>query len=486
VSNFQSRSREAENERENLRSLFRFTPEMVCILRGPEHIFEFVNESHVRTLGFDATGMKVREAQPDSVEVHGILDNVYQTGQTAELHEIPVTVSGRLRYFNLTYSARRDVAGQINGVMILGVEITDQILARQNLEQTQRRMQLALDAARMGAFEIDLKAEEFLASPQTEEIFGHENMSGDLQAAVKRSVHPEDLERTMANTFQAITDKTHYSDEFRVIRSDGRLAWILSQGEAVYDSSGQPTRFYGVVQDITKRKADEEKLAQALQGRDEFLSIASHELKTPVTSLKLQLQMGLRGDLDADKIRKIFQTANRQVDRLTALVEDLLDVSRIRSGKLGLDLAPFCLPQLVQEVIERFEQQFRLAGMEVSYACSAPATTINGDQFRLDQVITNIFTNAIKYAPHNGLEVKLYTEDSCACIEVRDYGEGVANEQQELIFDRFERAGIQNNLGGLGLGLYISRMIVNAHGGHIGVISQPGEGATFKVKLPLA
>lgn len=124
-----------ENQRENFRNLFRQTPEMVCVLGGPEHVFEFVNPAHVRVLGFDATGQKVREAQPESVEVHGILDEVYRTGTTAFLHEIPVTVGPRLRYFNLTYAARRAVDGRVNGVMILGSEITEQIDAREAMKR---------------------------------------------------------------------------------------------------------------------------------------------------------------------------------------------------------------------------------------------------------------------------------------------------------------------------------------------------------------
>lgn len=124
-----------ENERENFRNLFKQTPEMVVILSGPEHTFEFVNEAHVKALGFDATGMAVRVAQPESVEVHGLLDEVYRTGVTAQLHEIPVTLTDRVRYFNLTYSARRDVNGTVNGVMILGIEVSDQVQNRLELQK---------------------------------------------------------------------------------------------------------------------------------------------------------------------------------------------------------------------------------------------------------------------------------------------------------------------------------------------------------------
>ena len=119
-----------ENERENFRNLFRQTPEMVCILSGPEHVFEFVNEAHIKAIAFDATGMSVREAQPESIEVHGILDEVFASGKTAELREIPVTVGTKIRYFNLTFAPRRDLTGTVDGIMILGSEITEQVEAR--------------------------------------------------------------------------------------------------------------------------------------------------------------------------------------------------------------------------------------------------------------------------------------------------------------------------------------------------------------------
>lgn len=132
-----------ENERENFRNLFRQTPEMVCILSGPDHLFEFVNEAHIRVLGFDATGKTVREAQPESIEVHGILDDVYRTGKTAELHEIPVTVTNRLRHFNLTYSARYNIDGEIDGIMILGTEVTQEVANRGELRKAKQDAEFA-------------------------------------------------------------------------------------------------------------------------------------------------------------------------------------------------------------------------------------------------------------------------------------------------------------------------------------------------------
>lgn len=140
-----------ENERQNFRNLFKETPEMVCILKGPKHRFEFVNEAHVRVLGFDATGKEVRDAQPESVEVHGLLDEVYRTGVTARLHEIPVTLLDRVRFFNLTYSACYDVNHKIDGVMILGTEVTDNVLNREGTKLQRSVLEMALDGSPMSS-----------------------------------------------------------------------------------------------------------------------------------------------------------------------------------------------------------------------------------------------------------------------------------------------------------------------------------------------
>ncbi len=156
-----------EHERENFENLFAQTPEMVCILEGPEHTFRFVNSAHIKVLGFDATGKKVREAQPESVEIHGILDNVYRTGKTAELFEIPVTVTDRLRYFNLTYAPRRNLASEIDGVMVLGTEITEQILNRETLKLQGRALELSMsDAPLTSVLEVMTKMVEWQAGEE--------------------------------------------------------------------------------------------------------------------------------------------------------------------------------------------------------------------------------------------------------------------------------------------------------------------------------
>jgi PAS domain S-box-containing protein len=202
-------SAQAEHEavrlqRVNFASLFRQSPEMVCILSGPQHRFEFVNEAHVKVLGFDATGKTVREAQPESVEIHHILDNVYKTGKTAELHEIPVTVTDRLRYFNLTYAARRDAGGTVDGIMVLGTEVTEQVLFRQSNQLQQKALELALENAPLPqvlavlAQMVELQSgSDLLASILLSDEQGRQLQSGaapSLPPALTDAIHGRDLQ----------------------------------------------------------------------------------------------------------------------------------------------------------------------------------------------------------------------------------------------------------------------------------------------------
>jgi PAS domain S-box-containing protein len=231
------------------------------------------------------------------------------------------------------------------------------------------------------------------------------------------------------------------------------------------------------------------RLQVAVHARDEFLSIASHELKTPLTSLKMQLQLTRRavspqeGLLPApERLARTLDTSLRQVDRLTALIEDLLDVSRIDAGRMTYDFEQVDLAELVKEVVERLADQMKLSGCSLTLALSRN-TTVTCDQFRIEQVVTNLLTNAAKYGAGSPVEVRVAPSPAGATISVIDHGMGIAPEQQARIFDRFERAISHNSISGLGLGLYIARQIVEAHQGTVKVQSVPGQGSTFTVDL---
>ncbi|SEK81775.1 Signal transduction histidine kinase [Stigmatella aurantiaca] len=242
--------------------------------------------------------------------------------------------------------------------------------------------------------------------------------------------------------------------------------------------------------DITRLKRVEQELKTLLDARDEFLSIASHELKTPITSLRMQLQMTERNVKpeegrapSPERLAKALRVSLIQVDRLTSLVDDLLDLARIRTGTLDLDFKEADLAQLASDMLERFAGQLALAGCQVRLE-APPGLLGVWDGRRLEQVLTNLVSNAVRYAPGGLLAVRLSEEGDLVRLEVRDQGPGVPDALRETIFDRFDRGMASRNTGGLGLGLFISKQIVSAHGGTIAVENPPGGGACFVVLLP--
>jgi signal transduction histidine kinase len=229
---------------------------------------------------------------------------------------------------------------------------------------------------------------------------------------------------------------------------------------------------------------------EAISVRDEFLSVAAHELKTPLTSLRgyaqlLEREFERRDQPSAERVHRAARTIQMQSDKLTRLISQLLDVSRIQSGKLAIERKPTDLSQLVQDVVSAARTQLRGHTLEVETPETAEALV---DPLRVEQVLTNLVDNAIKYSPEGGpISVRLSRVDGCFTVEVRDRGVGVTPEHRAHIFDRFyqgQAGGPLTGMAGMGLGLYISRQIVELHGGTIRA-EFPDEGGTrFVVTLP--
>jgi signal transduction histidine kinase len=231
---------------------------------------------------------------------------------------------------------------------------------------------------------------------------------------------------------------------------------------------------------------------EAIRRRDEFLLVASHELKTPLTSLQMQAQLVerllrryQRADLAPERIGKALQIFNRQLARLGHLVDELLDVTRMNAGRLTLERAPVDLADLSREVVERMRRQLADARCRVELDLDEPVVG-RWDRSRLEQVLFNLLSNAMKYGAGALVQVGVRRQADRARLVVRDHGIGIAPADQPRIFDRFERAVSVRSFGGLGLGLYIVRRIVAAHGGSVRVESDLGAGAAFIVELPLS
>ncbi|MBW5412855.1 MULTISPECIES: hybrid sensor histidine kinase/response regulator [Pseudomonas] len=232
-------------------------------------------------------------------------------------------------------------------------------------------------------------------------------------------------------------------------------------------------------------------LQHAVRMRDDFMSIVSHELKTPLNTLILEAQLRKiylgKNNMAAftpEKLMEMVERDERQVQKLVRLIDDMLDVSRIRTGKLSIRPSRFDLVKLVSSIVENFMPQLNATGCDVTVELPE---YIEGewDEFRIEQVVANLLTNAMRYGAGKPVHVKLDVKDGCAVLSVRDFGIGISPENQERIFRQFERASGSEGVAGLGLGLYIADQIVKAHRGTIGVCSIEGQGATFSVTLPL-
>jgi PAS domain S-box-containing protein len=285
-------------------------------------------------------------------------------------------------------------------------------------------------------------------------------------------------------------------DEGWRVRKDGTRFWADVVITALRNDAGDLIGFAKVTRDLTQRQHAEEerrrldaervRAEEALRIRDEFLSIASHELKTPLTALQIELyaMRDVAGPEADERLSRKLTRASRNADRLSRLIEMLLDVSRIATGRLTLTLEPFDLADAIAQVAETMRGTAEQARCEFFHGAAGPIVG-TWDRVRVEQVVMNLLSNAFRYGAGAPVSLTASAENGEAIIEVRDHGPGIPPADLGRIFERFERGSSRRDQGGLGLGLYVSREIAHAHAGSITGRNLPDGGAVFAVRLPI-
>jgi PAS domain S-box-containing protein len=488
-------------------------PAAIAIVRGPDMIYEYSNDENQRLLGGVPTvGRSAREVLPKEtvVDLEPLVQEVSRTGVPFAVREIPVSVEhgGERREFfvNGAYVPLRDARGEPDGILAFAYEVTDLVVARKRSEASEARFRRIYESGVLAIVFWTRDGRIVDANDAFLSMVGYSRAELEAGAIDWRAMTPPEfapLDATAFAEMEAVGFCSPYEKEY--VHRDGHripielgaalavgskedgVAWILdcSARAAAIAARDRSER-------ALRRSIEQERLARAeaesaVRQRDDFLSVASHELRTPLTSLGLVIQLlerALRRGDDHAKLAGYVGRVRAQHLRVKTLVDDLLDVARIGSGRLPLGKAEVDLVALARDVVTRFEADAEIA--KVALSLRAPES-VRGryDRARIDQVLTNLVSNALKYGGAAPVEVVVERDEQVARIVVVDRGIGIAPEDQERIFDRFERAPSAQAFGGFGLGLFITRSIVEMHGGHVAVESALGEGSRFTVTLPL-
>jgi len=473
VTRFEDRFLECDNK---FNTIFKLTSAASKIIRSDLTIVK-VNNALTELLGYTAQEIEGTKILEHACEEH-----------KAHWHHLQQELwSKKVPFFKLQACLyRKDKAlVWVNVTTILfkdqgetfGFTVLDDFSSLKDFEESQRRLNMALKYSKTAVWELDLREQTVFRSEGHDEIFGYQRRQDSWTLA---SYFPHIWEEDLPKFKKAVSlfSTGHSMDlQLRLVTRDGSVRWVNFQGKTEPNSQGRPVKVLGVINDITRDKLIE-------RHKDDFISIASHELKTPVTILKAYLQLlnRMKEGL-SDRVQAVIGQANKSIDKIILLIDDLLNAGKSYQEQLELKKSTFNLTKIVQECCE----QVSLSNSHSIMISGPDDLQINADAERIGRVIINMLNNAIKYAP-NSKEIKINVQhySDMAKVSVTDQGPGIPEEKIPLLFDRYYQAShLETQYTGLGLGLFISAEIIKKHNGQIGVESEPQQGSTFWFTLPL-
>lgn len=488
VTEFQLANKKILKSEQNLRNIILQAPVAMCLFREPNHILEIANKRMYEIMGKtekEILGKPIFEGLHEAKDqgFEELLNGVYNTGKTYQANAVPVNLP-RLNgietiYVNFVYEAYTNPDGKISGVMAVAVDVTEQVLSKKEVEESSEKFHTLADNIPNLAWMANPDGYVFWYNKRWYEYTG--TSPKEMEGWGWQSVHDPGVLPTVLDKWKnSIEHGEAFEMTFPIKGADGIFRSFLTRIIPVKNAEGNTIRWFGSNTDITKQIALENQ-------KDNFIAMASHELRTPVTVLKTYTQI-LQKKLEDDgqlESAEHFSKMDAQINKLTGLVERMLDVTKMQTGTLQFQRTTFNFNDLIKETTDQLQITTRRHNIELHLH---EHVTLHADRDRIGQVITNFITNAIKYSP-NAVRVIVETtiNDGNVLFSVKDFGIGIKKENHTKVFEQFFRVNNndQNTFPGVGLGLYISSEIIKGEGGKLWVQSLPGEGSKFYFTLPI-
>lgn len=461
-----------------------------------DELIQFYNDAYRPSLGNEgkhpkALGQHGEDCWPEIWPViKPLIDQVMSGGEShwSEDQLIPIYRNGHLEdvYWTFSYSKVNDEPGKPGGVLVVCSETTDKVLARQRNEQTMKQLekaqdllQLAIDSAGIGTWTADIQTGLLTMSPRTRNIHG---IPDDVNLSLTGSyslITEEFRSGVIEQITKAVDSGQSFEEEYYIQQmGSNRKRWVRSNGKTYYDDQGKPAYITGSILDMTEQKEDDTR-------KNDFIAMASHELKTPLTSLSGLIQLMFEiSKKETDSARTLMlDKADKQVKKMTNMINGFLNVSRLESGKIHLHITDFDLVQLIRDVIG--ELSLTITSHVINFECNKEIR-LQGDREKIESVIVNLLNNAIKYSPDGKhVIINCNVGDNIVTVSVADNGIGIFPGDREKLFERFYRGENRNSaISGFGVGLYLCAEIIRRHSGQIWVESEFGQGSTFYFSLP--
>jgi PAS domain S-box-containing protein len=452
-------------------------------MSGNERYAGFYNTSWIRFTGRSPEHEHAADwhdaVHPDDVtEYIRVYDDAFKNQETFQREYRMKRYDGQYRWISEHAVPRYDNAHNFIGFIGAARDIDDEKRFNERLQASELLFKTIANVSPVGLWMTDINGKNNFVNHTWVEWTGI-SIDDHYDEGWFAAVLDEDKSHVLEVCQKSFEARENFAVEFRVRRKDGQIRWMLSEGGPFYNNDKEFAGIAGSVADITERKQEEIL-------KNDFLAVASHELKTPITSIKAYTQLLAKTyeKTDNEFLKGALVKMENQINKMTKLVSDFLNISKIESGKFQLNIESFDLSKLVTEVAG--DIQLVSVNHNIVVKDTEPVF-VNADRERIAQVITNYLNNAVKYSPDNKqIVVEIQRIESYVTVSVTDKGIGIRREEHNKIFERFYRAEANMNtaFSGFGIGLYICAEIIRRHGGYVGVKSEEGKGSVFYFALP--